>query len=173
MPESTAKDDIADLMKRLSEPTIPTPDASRSPLIRLIVATDWREAAAPLAVLKAYRVIVPAAAPMQLAFAVPHEPTLQDAECVSVLVEGAGGEGSLSGLEVLSFEQAPDEPYDAAVVSTGSSEELITEVGGLIVRMHDVVRRLESSGYVAQHDDPTMNVGDRDALRRRLALFRG
>lgn len=171
MPNTSAKDDIADLMKRLTDPVTKPTDHEAGPLVRMLVATDWTSAAVPLTVLKAFRVIVPASAPLQLAFAVPHEPTAEDAQCVAVLAQGADAGGDLFGLEVLSFEQALAAPYDAAVVPTGSSDELITQVGGIIVRMHDVVRRLEASAGVFTVGDPTLNVGDSVALRLRLASF--
>lgn len=177
MPDTSAKDDIADLMKRLTEPVAQGFDAVPSPVVRLVVATDWTDASVPLTVLKAFRVIVPTSMPVQLAFAVPHEPTEADAERVGIIAAGAAGGGEdhgLRGLEILSFDQASSEPYDAAVVPNGSAAELIAQVGGIIVRMHDVTRKLEDSRrLIPIADDPTLNAGEPDVLRRRLAAFRG
>lgn len=171
MTETSAKDDIADLMKRLTEPVGTRSDEPSTEVVRLLVATDWTSAAVPLTLLKAFRAIVPKDSPVQLAFAVPHEPTSADAVCVSVLADGAGDKGNIAGLEVLSFEQAAVEPYDAAVVPNGQDDELITQVGGLVVRMHDLMRRFETSGQGSATSDPTMNAGDSASLHRRLAQF--
>lgn len=173
MPDTSAKDDIADLMKRLSEPVDCAPVTPAQAPVRLLVATDWADAAAPLTVLKAFRVIVPASMPVQLAFAVPHEPTEADAERVGIIAAGAGGSEDLRGLEILSFEEAASGPYDAAVVPTGNAAELITQVGGMITRMYDLTRRLEDPHRaVAIDDDPTLNAGDQATLRHRLDAFR-
>lgn len=140
--------------------------------IRFIVATDWSDAAVPLTLLKAFRTICLPDGPTQLAFAVPHEPSEVDAACIHVLAEGAEGEDDLRGLEVLSFDRASREPYDSAVVPTAESGATIAQVGGLIVRMHDVTRRLEDAGPggATQLAD-VLNVGDTVALRHRLAAF--
>lgn len=140
--------------------------------IRFIVATDWSDAAVPLTMLKAFRTICLPDGPTQLAFAVPHEPTEEDAACVQVLAEGAGSEDDLRGLEVLSFERASGEPYDAAFVPTDEVSATIAQVGGLIVRMHDVARRLQEAGPGGSSLlADVLNVGDTVALQHRLAAF--
>lgn len=161
--------DLDALLDQLDEVTAPA-GAPGAPA-RLIVATDWSKAAAPLAVLRAFRSIIAAPMPVQLAFAVPHEPSEADAQCVQVLLEGLGQaeEGAadtLAGLEVVSFEEAAAQPYDSAVVPTGDPEELLTQVAGFIVRMHDLTRRLDRAV-----SDDTVNRGDGQALKDRLARF--
>ncbi|GAB97481.1 hypothetical protein BJY21_001029 [Kineosphaera limosa] len=167
MSDAPLPTDITDMLKRLGA----LDEEPRSELpVRFIVATDWEQAAVPLTMLKAFRAIVPAGSGLQLAFAVPGEPTASDAECVHVLADGAGSD--LAGLEVLSFARAIEEPYDSAIVADGDPEALLAQVGGVIVRMHDVVRRLEraQAGTLA---DSSLNRGDAEALRRRLATFVG
>ena len=138
--------------------------------IRFVVATDWSAAAIPLTALRAFRAIVPPSTDVQLVFAVPHEPTEGDAACVAELLAGLGGPEDLRGLELLSFAQVSAEDYDTALVPTGDVELLITQVGGFVTRLHDVVRRLDGA---ADGSDPgQLNAGDQDALRGRLAQFR-
>lgn len=172
MSDETSSVDLSDLIRQLEQVDDPSSEAgSSNPPARLIVATDWTDAAVPLTLLKAFRAIVTPGIPVQLAFAVPHEPTETDAACVHALVEGVDANEvsePLAGLEILSFSAAGAEPYDSAVVPTGSAPELITQVGGLIVRMHDLVRRLDRDGAVSG-----LNLGDSAALRSRLAAFVG
>lgn len=139
---------------------------SRTPS-RIVVATDWESAALPLTVLKAFVGIVPPGGRVELVFAVPDEPTENDATCVAVLAQGASLAEIPEAVQLRSFESVVQEPFDCAVVPTGSTEELLAEVGGVITRMHDLVR---SEGYSS---DDTVNPGNRDALSRRLAAFAG
>lgn len=166
--------DLDDLLRQLESVGEATGAASqpRCP-VRLVVATDWSNAAAPLAVLKAFRVIAPRDSPLQLAFAVPHTPGVEDAECVHALLEGADAAGELDGIEVLPFDEVVEQPYDAAVVPTGEPDLLLTEVAGLIVRMYDIVRRMERARDEGRllGEDVTVNVGSRPRLRRRLESF--
>lgn len=169
MTEPHATSDLDALLAQL-DALEQTPQAAAP--ARLIVATDWSDAAPVLTLLKAFRAIVSPDAQVQLAFAVPHDPTEGDAECVQVLVEGADSNGSLTGLEMLSFDEAASEPYDSAVVPNGDAGELLSAVGGLIVRMHDLMRReerVDRSGV----PDSTVNQGDLASLRRRLDGFTG
>lgn len=143
--------------------------------VRFIVATDWSSAAPALTMLQAFRRFVRPGLPIQLAFAVPHEPTEADAQCVHVLLEGLDAGGDLGGLELLSFEAATAAPYDSAVVPSGDAAQLLTQIGGAILRLYDVTARvteLEGAGD-SPADDPTLNVGDQAALKRRFAAFRG
>ncbi len=165
MTDAPLSPDLTDLLQRLG--ALDEPAAAPAP-VRFIVATDWARAAAPLTILKAYSAMVPPSADVQLAFAVAGEPSASDAECVAVLAEGAGCD--LRGLEVLSFAQAVEEPYDSAVVPGNDDDVLIAQVGGLIVRMHDVVRRLQEVELGGGRPSG-LNVGDREVLRRRLAAF--
>ncbi|WP_226346448.1 histidine kinase [Agilicoccus flavus] len=174
MPDAHAGDidallnQIESLADESGGPSMPAPGA-----VRFIVATDWTSAAPALTMLQAFRRLVGPGLPVQLAFAVPHEPTEADASCVHVLLEGLEAGEDLDGLELLSFKTAAASAYDSAVVPTGSAEELLTQVGGAILRLHDVVAQvtelIEAEEPVS--DDPTLNVGDRTSLERRLAAF--
>lgn len=160
--------DISDMIKRLGA-TDELPEIATA--IRFVVAADWSRVAVPLTVLKAFRAIVPSASGVQLAFAVPHEPTATDAECVLVLSESI--DGGIDDIELVSFDEAAREPYDSAVVPDRDPEALIVQVGGLIVRMHDVVRRLDRVQAGGSLADATLNRGSGDALHRRFASFVG
>lgn len=165
--------DLDDLIRQLDGLDTPGDSPGGLAQCRFIVATDWSSAVVPLAMLKAFRVIVPAEFPVQLVFAVPHEPTPDDAECVHVLLEGAGSAGDMTGIEVLSFAQAGQAPYDAAVIPAGDVDQVIMEVAGVISRMHDTVRRIEGARKQGRSvaDDPTLNVGSLAKLRERLEVF--
>lgn len=166
--DSPALADIAARLKRLQEDAEAV-DVPSSEATRFVVATDWNHAAAPLAVLRAYLAAYPAGAPVELCFAVPHEPSDQDARCVRVLVEGVGGEAALGPLAVESFNDVVKSAYDSAAVPVGDVDLLLTEVASLITRMFDISRRLGAgTGVVAG-----ANQGDPDALRRRLEGFVG
>ena len=143
--------------------------------VRFIVATDWSDAAIPLTLLKGFRAIVPPDMGVPLAFALPHEPTEADVQGVRVLVEGTDEPEDVRALEVLSFEEAGSQPYDAAVGPEGECAAKIAQVGGLIVRMHDVVRRMDarSTAGVDSWESTPFNRGDGDVLRRRLSRFSG
>lgn len=143
--------------------------SQQSQAVRFVVATDWGSAAALIAVLRAYRAVFTSESSVELCFAVPHEPSQQDAECVRVLVEGVGDESALGPLAVESFDEVLASPYDSAAVPVGDADLLLTEVASLITRMFDISRRLGAdTGVVAG-----ANQGDPDALRRRLEGFVG
>lgn len=167
---STELDGLIRQLEQIEESRVP--EVPPHP-VRLVVATDWSDAAAPLAVLKAFRAIVPLDYPMQLVFAVPHEPGVVDADCVHALLEGAASIGEMRGLELQSFDEVADKVYDAAVVPTDDPRLLVTEVAGLIVRMHDLVRRMERARDERRSpsEDVTMNAGSRSRLRERLSQF--
>lgn len=137
---------------------------------RLLIATDWSDAAPALTLLKAFRAIVPPTAPVQLVFVVPQEPTEADAANIAVLAEGAGNGDDLRGLDVASFAEVVQEPFDSAVVPTGDPAQLLTEVGGLIVRMHDLVRRLDRREITGEPAE-SINLGNRAVLASRLEAF--
>lgn len=166
--------DLDDLIRQLDlvDTPSPVPEVVQRP-VRLVVATDWSDAAAPLAVLGAYRAIVPRDYPVQLVFALPHELGADDAECVHVLLEGVGSVGDMSGLELMSFDEVREDAYDTAVVPTGDARLLMTEVAGLIVRMHDLIRRMDRARDEGRSvsEDVTMNAGSQPRLRDRLSQF--
>lgn len=169
MNDSALPGDIADMIKTLEG--LDEPSIGLTAPIRFVVATDWSEAAAPLAALRAFDVMFRPDQGVQLVFAVPHEPSEQDAECVHVLLEGAGRADDMRGLDLVSFAQAPDEVYDAAVVPDGDAASLLTQVAGLITRMHDVARTLATLDNGGGGNEDTFNRGSSDALRGRLAAF--
>lgn len=168
--DSPLSSDIAAMIKTI-EGLERAPGLDASP-VRFVVATDWSDAAAPLALLKAFRVILRPGIGAELVFAVPHDPTEADAACINVLVEGAGADGDVRDLDVASFEQVVGHPYDTALVPDGDASRLLTQVAGMIVRMHDVARRLEAAELgSASLQDSVFNAGDAAALQDRLAAF--
>lgn len=138
---------------------------------RFVVATDWSSAAVPLAMLRAFRAIVPRTVPVRLVFAVPHEPSPEDAACVHVLLEGIGSDGNLSGLEIESFNEAASTPYDTAVVADGIVDSLVTQVVSTILRMQDVAAHYLAAVAAGAADGVQFNVGDLDVLSERLNRF--
>lgn len=171
MNDSPLSADIAAMIKSI-EGLDDALACSSDAVVRFVVATDWADAAVPLALVKAFRAIIHPDLPVQLAFVVDHEPEMADAACVEVLAEGAGSVADLRGLEVLSFEQAVAAPYDSAVVPDGTADGMLTQVAGLIVRMHDIARRFDASGEAdASLLSDVANLGDTDALRARLDAF--
>lgn len=168
MSDKSLSNDISGMLQMLDD--LDTSAAEATSPVRFVVATDWSDAAVPLATLKAFRAILQPDGPAQLTFAVPHEPTEADAACVHVLLEGAGTGSDMRGVEIVSFEQAADEPYDTAIVPEDDAGAMITQVAGLIVRMHDVARRLEAAG--GRHAVPGeagLNAGNAASLGARLA----
>lgn len=158
---------LASLIERLSAP-IEDPTVG---VARMIVVTDWSKGAAPLTALRAFRTLVPSSAPVQLVFAVPHEPTEVDAACINVLTEELGMPGRLEGLEVESFDEVLEQPYDSALVPTADPEDNFVQLGGFILRMRDLMRIQESARGGAGRGGVTTNPGSLDALRERLAAF--
>lgn len=136
--------------------------------IRFVVATDWSQAAVPLAALKAFRVALAPGSAAELCLATPHGPGPADVECARVLIEGAGGAQGLGSVVLASFDEVLSEAYDSAVVPVGDASLLITEVASFVTRMFDVARRLQANGPDAMSG---VNTGNQDALRRRLEAF--
>lgn len=157
--------DISALIKKLDEPATTVP-------ARLIVATDWSQGAMPLTALRAFRTLVPSNAPIHLIFAVPHEPTPADAACVEILADEVGGGVGLANLDVQSFEEVLEQPYDSALVPVKDPEANLVQLGGFILRMRDLMRSYEASrGGAAGTGAVTRNPGDHDALKQRLADY--
>lgn len=166
MVESAGGTDLDALIAQLSTMT----SSEEPPKARLVVAADWGKAAMPVTALRAFRTLVPLNAPIELVFAVPHEPTETDAACVNVLVEELGAGGDLTGLDLQSFDVVGQEPYDAALVATGDYEADVHQLGGFILRIRDLVRIYEI-GRGHGGAGVTENRGDLAALRERLANF--
>ena len=172
MPETKSLADIAARLKAIKREAEGGSDlgaGTGAPGVqaRFIVATNWQEAAVPLAVLRAYLAAFSATAPVELCFAVPHEPGREDVECVRVLVEGVGGEAALGPLVVESFDEVLATPFDAAAVPSVHPNLTLTETAGLITRMFDVQRRLEAG----RNTLPGGNQGDLETLQARLEAF--
>lgn len=167
MVDSETADGLTALIEKLSAPVSAPLETAR-----LIVATDWSKAAMPLTALRAFRALVPPSAPLQLVFAVPHEPSEADAACVHVLLDELEGEDQLDGLEVESFDTVLEKAYDAALVPTLDSEADLFQLGGFILRMRDLVRLHESHRAGGRAAGVASNQGSLDALRDRLAVFK-
>ncbi|GMA41069.1 histidine kinase [Mobilicoccus caccae] len=160
--------DLGTLLDSIESPVDPAAPTAEVFGPRFLVATDWSSAAVPLAMLRAFRAIVPRTAPVRLVFAVTHQPSPEDAACVHVLLAGIGSDGDLSGLEIESFDEAASTPYDTAVVPDGDADSLVTQVVSTILRLQDVVTYHVSAGVGGSFP---FNVGDRDALSERLSRF--
>lgn len=170
MDDTSLSAEIAGLLAALEAPTATQTlagAAGAAGATRFIVATSWEDAAVPLTILRAFISIFPNRVPAQLVFAVPHEPTQDDVACLRVLLEGLDEEEFAGDLAIWSFAEASANPYDSAVVADGDSGSLVQQVGGMIVRMHDILRRHEVSG------SSIANPGDLGSLRQRLAHFPG
>ncbi|STD11912.1 Uncharacterised protein [Dermatophilus congolensis] len=135
--------------------------------VRFIVATDWSDAAAALATLRAYSAAFTPDAPVELCFAVPHEPGEVDEECAAILIEGLNG-AALASVSVASFDEVSNTPYDCAIIPTSNPSLLVTEVGALITRMFDIARSMPEDGSSLPKG---ANQGDRAALHKRLGEF--
>lgn len=159
--------DLSALMRRLDEPASDAGVKSR-----LIVATDWSKGAMPLTALRAFRTLVPSSAPIELVFAVPHEPTEADAACVHVLVDELGDPGQIGNLELESFAAVLAQPYDSAIVPVADPEENLVQLGGFILRMRDLMRTYEAArGGGMSATASVANSGQAEALKRRLDEF--
>lgn len=167
MDDSNLSSEIDGLLAALEAPAASASPASAGEVTRFVVATSWEDAAVPLTVLRAFINILPDEVPAQLVFAVPHEPTQQDVECVRVLLEGLDKESFRGNLHISSFDEVGAAPYDSAVVADGDPGSLVQQVGGVITRMHDIVRRHDAASST------DANPGDQGALRERLARFSG
>lgn len=174
----------ADIAAQIREvPAVPTPVSAPTSLapragvkpssttgrFRVVVATDWSSATIPMAVLRAYAEIIPTTAPVDLVFAVDHDPSEEDAACVKVLLEGIQ-DVDTAGLTVESFAEVARKSCYAAVVPNGDANALIMELSRAIVTLHhlaDVVRDERRLGK-----EPTPVDGPNAGLQRRLAAFR-
>lgn len=166
MTDNRLTAEIDDLILGLGAPVRgETASRSESATIRFIVATNWAEAAVPLTLLRAFVNIVPPGVDAQLVFAVPHDPTEADAECVRVLLQGIGVDDIPGNLDLASFDQVVNAPFDCAVVPDGGTASTVQQVGGVITRMHDVVRRKERAPLAG------LNEGDGFMLSQRLTHF--
>ena len=168
MSESTALTDVAARLQALKEQAEAVDVTSGVPVrTRFVVATDWSQAAAPFAVLKAYRAAFAPDDAVELCLATPHEPGAVDAECARSLLESVGGDAVCGPVTVESFDEVVTTAYDSAVVPTGDAGLLIMEVAGIVSRMFDVSRRAAAGEVRINGGNP----GSRDALRERLQAF--
>ncbi len=106
---------------------------------RVVVATDWSSATIPLAVLRGFAAIIPAAAPVDLVFAVPHTPSTTDVECVHALLEGLDSETEMAGVLVESFDEVSAKPCRAAVIPTGDEDAVVMQLTDTLIELHKLV----------------------------------
>lgn len=130
---------------------------------RLVVATDWSQAAVPFAILQAWARALPSDAPAELVFTVPHEPSEEDLAAVQVLLEEIEAEHDLAPVSVESFRETVGQPFDLSVVPLGSADVVLIEVSEAISRMYAIA--------CGGGDDAERNAGDITALARRLSNF--
>ena len=130
---------------------------------RIVVATDWSQAAVPFAILQAWARALPSDAPAELVFTVPHEPSEEDLAAVQVLLEEIEAEHDLAPVSVESFRETVGQPFDLSVVPLGSADVVLIEVSEAISRMYAIA--------CGGGDDAERNAGDITALARRLSNF--
>ncbi len=127
---------------------------------RIVVATDFSEAALALTILRAFAAILGRNARAVVVLAVPTEPGDEEANSAQMLLAEAG-HNYAGQVRLESFEQAARLDYDAAVVPRGDLATVLAEVGDAIVRMHQLAA--PARGEVNQRPAVT--------LQRRLAAF--
>lgn len=130
---------------------------------RIVVATDWSQAAVPFVVLQAWARALPPDAAAELVFTVPHEPGEQDLATIQVILEEIQVERDLAPITVESFRETVGQPFDLSVVPLGSEQVVLIEVADAIARMYEV------AGDGVDFSD--RNMGDVSALARRLSSF--
>lgn len=130
---------------------------------RIVVATDWSQAAVPFAILQAWARALPSDAPAELVFTVPHEPSEEDLATVQVLLEEIETVHDLAPVSVESFRETVGQPFDLSVVPLGSADVVLIEVSEAISRMYAIA--------CGGGDDAERNAGDITALARRLSNF--
>ncbi|MCW3010299.1 MAG: hypothetical protein JWO90_703, partial [Solirubrobacterales bacterium] len=142
---------------------------------RLVVATDWSAPAPALAVLRPFADAFGPEDPVELVFAVPHEPGAEDLRRALELLEAMGiAPEDCAPLGVESFEVAAATRYDLAVVAGGDPDLVLLEVGAAVSWLH------ATAGLVARHGRPALAAahghqtlcGSLPQLERRLAGFR-
>lgn len=142
---------------------------------RLVVATDWSEPAAALAVLRPFAELYGPQDRIELVFAVPHEPGAGDLEQALELFHSLGIDPErCAPLSVESFGDAADTRYDVALVPAGSPDLLLLEVGAAVSWLHATRRLLERHGrpaLAATYGHATVS-GSQVQLAQRLAGFR-
>ncbi len=170
VPESHSQswEDIASRIRGFDDVPPELQELTR-PHFRVLVATDWSSATVPLALLRAFAEIIPADAPVDLVFAVPHEPTQADVTCVEALLEGLDAQARPGRLLVESFAEAADKSCYGAIVPSGSADFMITEVAAAVVALHQLATLVTHSRALA--DSPGPVDGPNAGLRRRFDAF--
>lgn len=131
---------------------------------RIVIATDFSEAAVPLTLMRAFVAILGGDAAAEIILAVPGEPSDEDANSAQMLLSEAGA-AIRGSVRVESFETAASQPYDVAVVPQGDLATLFAETGDAIVRMHVLAGR-------EQGNCPgDVNAGRPEALARLLENY--
>lgn len=135
-------------------------DLDRTLEARIVVATDFSEAALALTVLRAFAAILGRNARAVVVLAVPAEPGDEEASSAQMLLAEAG-HNYAGQVRLESFAQAGAQDFDVAVVPRGDLATVLAEVGDAIVRMHEL--SAPARGPV--------NRRPAASLERRLAAF--
>lgn len=136
---------------------------------RLLVATDWSSATVPLAVLKAYHEMIPADAPVDLVFSLPHQPGAADVDCLEVLLNGVGAEGDSAGLLLESHDESAAKSCFGAVIPNGNRDAVTMQLVQLLTAMHHLADLVRSAERLAKEPAPVdgFNAG----LQGRLSSY--
>ncbi|MCA0437335.1 MAG: hypothetical protein LCH98_12775 [Actinobacteria bacterium] len=161
--------DIAAQIRGIGEPGQSDVQTTTRTPFRIVVATDFSQAATTLSVLKAYAAMFPADAPVELVLAVPHEPTDEDVSCAQVLLEGLDVDTAIAPVRVESFAEAAGKSAHAAVVSNGDLQVLVMELGAAFTAMHRLATVVADADLLAREPEP-VDVPNA-ALQRRFVSF--
>lgn len=136
---------------------------------RVVVATDWNTATVPFLLLQAFARIVPPEAPVDLVFAVPHQPTERDLAAAKLLRDSLAPGTRHAGIIIESFDIACERHACASVVPMGDADLLMRDVVTAVTVMHDLA---ELSGDLERLDaQPAPADGENKRLRRRFDAY--
>ncbi len=166
-PDADLVAGIAAMMKSLDEPVATDSQQRR---FRVVVATDWSSASVPFAVLRGYSQIIPADAPVDLVFAVPHEVTQADLAAVTTLCEELGEDAQIAGLGLEHFPGAAGHHAYAAVIPNGDPGAVVMELAAFFSRLHELALLVSDPGRLAAQ--PVPEDGYNAGLDRRLTAYR-
>lgn len=145
----------------------PVDDCQR---FRFVVATDWSPGIVPLTMMRSFGRYFPLSAPVDLVFAVPHDPGITDIECVRVLASQPGVADDISGLTLESFQECTEKPCHAAVIPQGDCTALIVEIGVALTAMHELALLLSLAP--TQPIAPLVeSINDRSDVSSRLSRY--
>lgn len=169
-PGGTSDSTLAELSRQLRD-TADVPDTITDKTFRIVVATDWSSATVPLAVLRGYAAMFNADAPVELVFAVPHEPTQNDLEAVKVLFEGLEEVENTAALQIEAFSEVTSKACYAAIVPSADPEALIMELSVFFTQMHHLADLARDQAKL--REEPAPSAGFNTGLSRRLTEFAG